>query len=274
MERQAVTTTTPTTGAAAKQPPSRFPREGDLVICEISSIQSHCAFAKLKEYEGLEGMIHISEVSSSWIKNIRTFVREGKEVVCKVMSIDPIRRHISLSIRRVSEAEKGDKYDQLKRERKSVKMLERVSEKLDGKMDLGDLREKLIKKFGEVYYGFEEAARTGAPAMAAIGISEREAWAIAEIAKASIVFPEVSIGGIITIQSYAPDGIEMIKTTLSKVESMGAQVHYISAPNYGIKVVAHDYKSAEKVLKAAVDFAHEKVKKSGGTCEFARSQKE
>lgn len=254
--------------------PGRFPREGDLVICEITNIQSHCAFAKLKEYEGLEGMVHISEVSSSWIKNIRSFVREGKEVVCKVMSVDPVRRHISLSIRRVSEAEKGEKYEQMKREKKSAKMLERAAELLGGKMDPNTLREKLIKKFGEVYYGFEEAARSGEGALVEIGVAEKEAHAIAEIAKASIVFPEVTIGGTLTLQSYASDGVDAIKTILSKMESLGAHVHYISAPSYGIKVVANDYKSAEKILKSAVDSALEKIKKSGGSGEFARSQKE
>ncbi len=257
-----------------KQPPARFPREGDLVICEITNIQSHCAFAKLKEYDGLEGMVHISEVSSSWIKNIRSFVREGKEIVCKVMSVDPVRRHISLSIRRVSEAEKGEKYDQIKREKKSAKMLERVAENLGGKLDVDSLREKLVKKFGEVYYGFEEAARSGEAALVEIGVAEKEARAITEIAKASIVFPEVTIGGTLTLQSYSPDGVETIKAVLLKVESMGAQVHYISAPSYLVRIVARDYKSAEKALKSAVDFALEKIKKSGGTGEFVRSQKE
>lgn len=260
---------------ARQQQTTGFPREGDLVLCEITNIQSHCAFAKLKEYEAIEGMIHISEISSSWIKNIRSFVREGKEVVCKVMSVDPIRRHISLSIRRVSEAEKGEKYDQMKREKKSAKMLERVAEKLGGEIvDLHGIREKLVKKFGEAYFAFEEAARSGEPALVEIGVPEREARAIAEVAKSSIVFPEVSIGGTLTIQSYAPDGVDAIKTVLSKMESMGAQVHYVSAPNYAIRFVAHDYKSAEKALKSTVDFALEKMKKSGGTAEFARSQKE
>lgn len=255
--------------------PDRFPREGDLVLCEIASIQPHCAFAKLKEYAGLEGMVHISEVSSSWIKNIRSFVREGKEVICKVMSVDPVKRHISLSIRRVSEAERGEKYEQMKRDKKSVKMLERVAEKLKVPgNDLDDLREKLVKEFGEVYFGFEAAARFGEKALVEKGIPAGQAGAVAEIAKTSIVFPEVSISGTLSIQSYAPDGIDAIKRVLSKVESLGAQVQYISAPKYRIKVTANDYKTAEKALKSAVDLAVEGMKKSGGTGEFVRSQKE
>lgn len=251
---------------------AKFPHEGDLVLCEVTSIQPNCAFAKLKEYEGLDGMIHISEVSNSWIKNIRTFVREGKEVVCKVMSVDPARRHISLSLRRVSTADKGEKYEQIKREKKSAKMLERVAERL--KTGTGPLRERLAREFGEVYFGFEAAARSGEAALTEKGIPGDQAAAVTEIAKASIVFPEVSISGTLTIQSFEPDGIETIKGILAKVESLGAQVHYISAPKYRIKLTASDYKSAERQLKSVLDFALEAIKKSKGAGDFTRSQKE
>ena len=52
-----------------------IPSENDLVICTITKVFSHGAFAKLDEYGDIEGFIHISEVASAWIKNIRDFVK-------------------------------------------------------------------------------------------------------------------------------------------------------------------------------------------------------
>lgn len=57
-----------------------LPDENELVICTISRVFSHGAFAKLDEYNGREGFIHISEIASTWIKNIRDFVKEGQKL--------------------------------------------------------------------------------------------------------------------------------------------------------------------------------------------------
>ncbi len=46
-----------------------------------------------------EGLLHVSEISSSWIRNIRDFVREGQKMVLKVLRVDLEKGHIDLSLR-------------------------------------------------------------------------------------------------------------------------------------------------------------------------------
>lgn len=42
-------------------------------------------YVDLDEYEGREGFIFIGELASGWVKNIRSVVREGQRIVCKVI---------------------------------------------------------------------------------------------------------------------------------------------------------------------------------------------
>ena len=65
---------------AARKP--EWPEPGDLVIATVQSVTDFGAYAKLDEYNK-RGLLHRSEISSSWIRNIRDFVREGQKLVLK-----------------------------------------------------------------------------------------------------------------------------------------------------------------------------------------------
>ena len=64
-----------------------YPEVGDHVIATIETITTYGAYAKLDEYNK-QGLLHVSEISSSWIRNIRDFVREGQKAVLKVIRVD------------------------------------------------------------------------------------------------------------------------------------------------------------------------------------------
>ena len=59
--------------------------EGDFLVARVAEVKNYGAILNLIEYEGEQGFVHISEVTSGWIKYIRDFIREGQMVVCKVV---------------------------------------------------------------------------------------------------------------------------------------------------------------------------------------------
>ncbi len=60
------------------------------------------AFVQLEE--GVEGLVHISELSDKHVRNVGEAVKEGQVVQARVLSIDLGQRKISLSIKRAIEA--------------------------------------------------------------------------------------------------------------------------------------------------------------------------
>lgn len=71
---------------------------GAVLAGKVSSITKFGAFVELPE--GKTGMIHISEVSAAFVREIRDFLTEGQEVEVKLINIDDQGR-ISLSIKRL-----------------------------------------------------------------------------------------------------------------------------------------------------------------------------
>jgi small subunit ribosomal protein S1 len=81
-------------------------REGQLVEGKITHLTKFGAFARLDE--DLEGLIHISELSEHRINHPKEVVKEGDQVTLRVIKIDPERRRIGLSLRKVDSAAYSD----------------------------------------------------------------------------------------------------------------------------------------------------------------------
>lgn len=68
-----------------------IPEPGELVVVTIKGVKNFGANAKLEEYPGCEGFVHIAEVATGWVKHIKDYLREGQKTVCKVLSVDTSR---------------------------------------------------------------------------------------------------------------------------------------------------------------------------------------
>ena len=87
---------------------TEWPEVGDLVITTVDRVTSYGAYVVLDEY-GKKGLLHISELSTTWVKNIRDFVRERQKVVLKVLRVNVEKGQVDLSLRRVTKREKKEK---------------------------------------------------------------------------------------------------------------------------------------------------------------------
>jgi small subunit ribosomal protein S1 len=74
-------------------------KEGQLVEGTITHLTKFGAFARLAE--DLEGLIHVSELSEQRVAHPKEVVKEGDVVTLRVIKIDPERRRIGLSLRKV-----------------------------------------------------------------------------------------------------------------------------------------------------------------------------
>ena len=73
--------------------------EGDIVTAKVTHFASFGAFLELAE--GLEGLVHISQISDKRINKVEDALELGQEVKVKIMSIDKENKKIALSIKEV-----------------------------------------------------------------------------------------------------------------------------------------------------------------------------
>lgn len=82
--------------------------EGKIVDGKVTVITKFGAFVQLPE--GKNGLVHISEVSEQYVKDVREHLTENQDVRVKILSIAPDGK-ISLSIRKAvpSKSQQGNK---------------------------------------------------------------------------------------------------------------------------------------------------------------------
>ncbi len=75
---------------------------GAIVEGKVTGITKFGAFVALPE--GKSGMVHISEVASTFVNDIKDFLQEGQQVKVKIINIDQAGR-INLSIKKAQPQE-------------------------------------------------------------------------------------------------------------------------------------------------------------------------
>ncbi len=75
---------------------------GSIIVGKVTGIQAYGAFVSLNE--NTQGLVHISEITHGYVKDINDLLKVGDEVNVKVLSIDKEAGKIGLSIRATEEA--------------------------------------------------------------------------------------------------------------------------------------------------------------------------
>lgn len=224
-----------------------FPEVGELVIGNVTDVFPYGAFVKLEEYDKV-GMIHIKEISSAWVKNIRNHVREGQKVVTKVLKVVPSKGHIDLSLRRTTSQQRKWKTQQYKRMKKAEKLLEYFAK--EHELTEKELDKNIIKpirqEFDSVLEGMEEIVKNK-ELLRVIPDKYRDRFF--ELLESNVEVPTVEITGYLDVTCPQENGIEIIKQALIDAKGEGITIQLVGTPTYMVKVEAEDYKIAEDLLK-------------------------
>ncbi len=127
---------------------------GSVVQGKVTGIQAYGAFVALDE--STQGLVHISEITHGYVKDVNDHLKLGDEVTVKILSIDEAAGKMGLSIRATQEAPEKKEEPRAAKPRKPrqapVKVeteapqgFNTLKEKLEEWIEQSD-REDLIKK--------------------------------------------------------------------------------------------------------------------------------
>ncbi|MGC9967093.1 MAG: 30S ribosomal protein S1 [Syntrophobacteraceae bacterium] len=89
--------------------PQRYPI-GSVVSGPITNVTDFGLFVELEE--GIEGLVHVSEISKEKIKSPVGQFKPGDKITAKVINISPKDRKIGLSVKKVEEQDDRSNYDE------------------------------------------------------------------------------------------------------------------------------------------------------------------
>lgn len=73
---------------------------GDIIKCQVTGIESYGAFVNVDHY--YDGLIHISEISPDFVRNIGEYLKIGETIYCQILDIDNENLHLKLSIKNIN----------------------------------------------------------------------------------------------------------------------------------------------------------------------------
>lgn len=75
-------------------------KKGAIVEGIVSGIEDYGIFVKLDQY--YNGLIHISEISDGYVRNIEYYAKVGDRIYVEILSVDDQSYHAKLSIKHIS----------------------------------------------------------------------------------------------------------------------------------------------------------------------------
>lgn len=225
-----------------------FPGINDVVICKVTKITDFGVFVELLEYDNIEGFVHISQISSTWIKNIHNHVKQNQIRAAKVLKVDEEKKHIDISFSRVTEADEKRKISDYRLFLRAQSLLNVIAQEIGVSQEKiwEDVAEPIIEKENSLYKGFLNILKHGGDYYPEI--DKKYHKLLFEILDKNITIKDKSILGTLKIVSTQLDGFENIKKVLLETEEKNPDVRiiYIGPGKYEIKVTSKDFKQTAK----------------------------
>lgn len=105
-------------------------KKNDIVKATVTGVQKYGAFISSDDYDGL---IHISEISYGFVKNVNDYLKVGDKIYVEVVDVNDKSNHLKVSIKDIDYKKDGAK-------------LKRMAETKDGFKPLKDNLETWINQ--------------------------------------------------------------------------------------------------------------------------------
>lgn len=79
-------------------------KKKDIVKVTVTGVQKYGAFVNADDYDGL---IHISEISYGFVRNVNDYLKVGDKIFAQVVDIDDKDNHLKLSIKDIDYKKDG-----------------------------------------------------------------------------------------------------------------------------------------------------------------------
>jgi translation initiation factor 2 subunit 1 len=139
----------------------RFPEVDEVVMVQVKSIAEMGAYVSLLEYNNIEGMILLSELSRRRIRSIGKLLKVGRQEPVMVLRVDKEKGYIDLSKRRVSPEDVEAAEAKYNKSKTVHSIMRHVAE--TESVNLEKLYERvgwpLYQKYGHAYEAFKLAVQ-------------------------------------------------------------------------------------------------------------------
>jgi translation initiation factor 2 subunit 1 len=249
----------------------------------VRNIADMGAYVSLMEYNNIEGMILLSELSRRRIRSIHKLIRVNRNEVVMVLRVDKEKGYIDLSKRRVSPEDVAACEDRFNKAKAVHGVLRHLAERK--KYYLEDLYVKigwpLYKKYGHAYDAFKlaisEDKNAGDP-FADLDIPQELKEELTTYILRRLAPQPIKIRSDIEVSCFTYEGIDAIREALFAGIALGSEtnpirIKLIAPPIYVLSTTTLEKEVGIALLNSAIEAIKENITAKGGKIDVKMAPK-
>lgn len=244
----------------------KFPECDELVMVNVRQIAEMGSYVSLLEYNKIEGMILLSELSRRRIRSINKLIRVGRNEIVVVIRVDKEKGYIDLSKRRVSPEEILKCEEKFARGKTVNSILRHTAEVLKMSTDeqFEELYERTAWRIDDKYrkpgYSFEvfKQAVTDPSVLVDCDLPEDQKEILLVNIRRRLTPQAVKCRADIEVSCYSYEGIDAIKLALKEglklnTEDKPVKINLIAPPVYVVTSTCLDRDEGLVLLKEVIE---------------------
>ncbi|CAI9113322.1 OLC1v1013899C1 [Oldenlandia corymbosa var. corymbosa] len=261
-----------------------LPEVDQPVMIEIKRIDSQMAvYVSLVEYNNIEGMMSLMELSRTRIRSINRVVKVGRVEPAMVLKVEKDKGHVDLSKRRISNVERAACEERYNKSKLVHSILRHVAETVE--IDLEDLYVHigwpLYRKYGHAFEAFKLMVTDPDSVLGSIGligsdnssvrsiITDELKDALVKNIRGRMTPQPLKIRADIELKCFHYDGVLHIKEAMRKAEAAGdedcpVKVKLVAPPAYVMITQTLDRVRGLEVLNKAIEAGTEEIERHKG----------
>jgi translation initiation factor 2 subunit 1 len=260
-----------------------YPEIESVVMVNVRNIADMGAYVSLMEYNNIEGMILLSELSRRRIRSIHKLIRVHRNEVVMVLRVDKEKGYIDLSKRRVSPEDVAACEDRFNKAKAVHGVLRHVAERR--KYYLEDLYEKigwpLYKKYGHAFDAFKLAIsddKNAGDPFEDLDIPQDLKDELRTYILRRLAPQPIKIRSDIEVSCFTYEGIDAIREALSAGMAVGTEnssikIKLIAPPIYVLSTTTLEKDVGIALLTTSIEAIKKIITSKGGKMDVKMAPK-
>lgn len=260
---------------------NQYPDTDEVIMVNVADIGEMGAYVTLLEYDNIEGMILLSELTRKRIRSVHKLIRVKRNEVVMVLRVDKEKGYIDLSKRRVSAEDIAKCEDRYNKAKAVHSVLRHVADlqKVDLETLYVSVGWPLYKKYGHAYNAFK-LALTGSDEdiFEGLEVDAETKQQIVSYVKRRLAPQPIKIRADIEVTCFSYEGIDAIKEGLLLGESVGPaeapiSIKLIAPPMYVMTCMTLDKDIGIESLNSSIEQISTFITAKGGSLDVKMAPK-
>jgi len=248
---------------------NQYPEVDDLVTVQVKSIAEMGAYVSLLEYNNIEGMILLSELSRRRIRSINKLIRVGRQEIVVVLRVDKEKGYIDLSKRRVSPEDVAQTEEKFNKSKAVHSIMRHVAETCKRELDTlyTGFGWPMYKKYGHAYEAFKRCVASDKEAdalVAEFGLDDEVKDSLIKNIRRRLTPQPVKLRADVEVTCFAYEGVDAVRDSLVEAQKVGTEdtpvkIKLVAPPLYVMTTTTLDKDIGVELLNKAIEVAKAQI---------------